>query len=90
MMLRSLEVGAKSKRKIELLSGWKHVCNQIKAKRFSESSFREFLKTDFNVFKLDIKEVAKACSRGTMSQRFMVPLNQRKNIIRRFIQSQMI
>ena len=41
-------------------------------------------------FKSDIKEVAKACSRGTMSQRFMVPLNQRKNIIRRFIQSQMI
>ena len=55
VMLRSLEVGAKSKRKIELLSGWKHVCNQIKAKRFSESSFREFLKTDFNVFQIRYK-----------------------------------
>ncbi|MCH2630514.1 MAG: MltA domain-containing protein [Nisaea sp.] len=55
VMLRSLEVGAKSKRKIELLSGWKHVCNQIKAKRFSESSFRDFLKTDFNVFQIRYK-----------------------------------
>ena len=55
VMLRSIGIGAKSKRKIKRLLGWKHVCNQIKAKRFSETSFRNFLKTNFNVFQIRYK-----------------------------------